>query len=96
MAAYSLNLVPVANGGLFYAKPSRAAFSRASVQHPQSLAASLRARSAGLDRGSERSQHRTVGAGDRGASWDRFSGCALEDAFTRWQDMRMGEPGPKP
>jgi hypothetical protein len=28
----------------------------------------------GRDRKSERSLHRTVGAGDRGASWDRFSG----------------------
>jgi hypothetical protein len=32
--------------------------------------------SASWDRGSERSQHRTVGAGDRGASWDRFSRLA--------------------
>jgi hypothetical protein len=49
-----------------------------------------------LDRRSERSQHRTVGAGDRWASWDRFSGCAVEDAFTRWQNVRMGDPRPKP
>ena len=57
--------------------------------------ASLRARSAELDRGSERSQRRTVGAGDREASWDRFSGWTGGGCDTRCSSCAHGRPPPQ-